>query len=139
MEQTLSALSVVQQIPQETKHRDISNASGSTSNNRSQAQVFHIPDLLVNSPSCNSQSSNQNLSPQCNTPLFIMELVWRNFTISPMVLEHSAVTRFLLVSRTRKLKFLEYTFLLKCRQIVAKNVTKFLQALNLQRSHKRRI
>ena len=42
---TLSALSVVQQIPQETKHRDI--ISRSTSNNSSQAQERNLRDVLV--------------------------------------------------------------------------------------------
>ena len=42
---TLSPLNVVQQIPQETKHRD--NISRSTSNNSSQAQECKFPDVLV--------------------------------------------------------------------------------------------
>ena len=50
----LSTLSLVQQIPQETKHRD--NISGSTLNNK--AQKFTIPDVLVNSPSRCTQSLN---------------------------------------------------------------------------------
>ena len=40
----LSTFSVVQQIPQETKHRDISR---STSNNSSEAQEWNLPDLFV--------------------------------------------------------------------------------------------
>ena len=65
---TLSTLRVVAQIiPQETKHRD------NISNNSTQAQELNIPDVLVNSPSCNTQSSKQGLSSQCNTPLSIME------------------------------------------------------------------
>ena len=42
---TLSMLSVVQQIPKETKHRDI--ISRSTSNNSSEAQEFNLPNALV--------------------------------------------------------------------------------------------
>ena len=49
---TLSTLSVVQQIPQETKQKD--NISRSNSNNRSQAQEFNIPDVLVKRPSRNN-------------------------------------------------------------------------------------
>ena len=41
---TLCTLSVVQQIPQEIKHRDI--ISRSTSNNDSQAQEYNLPDKL---------------------------------------------------------------------------------------------
>ena len=43
---TLCTLSVVLQIPQETKYRVISNYSRSTSNNRSQAQKFNVPDIV---------------------------------------------------------------------------------------------
>ena len=61
---TLSTLIVVQQISQETKHRDIiSDKTGSTSNNSSQAHEFNIPDIIVNSPSRNPRSSKQGLSP----------------------------------------------------------------------------
>ena len=42
---TLSTLSVIHQIPQETKHRDI--ISRSTSNNNSQAQEFNLPNILL--------------------------------------------------------------------------------------------
>ena len=42
---TLSILSVVQQIPKKTKHRDI--ISRSTSNNSSQAQERNLPDILL--------------------------------------------------------------------------------------------
>ena len=42
---TLSTLSVVQQIPPKTKHRDI--ISRSTLNNSSQAQESNLPDALV--------------------------------------------------------------------------------------------
>ena len=41
----LSTRSVVQQIPQETKHRDI--ISRSTSNNSSQVQEFNLLNALV--------------------------------------------------------------------------------------------
>ena len=45
---TLSTLSVVQLISQETSHKDnISDDSSSTSNNSSQAQEFNILDVLV--------------------------------------------------------------------------------------------
>ena len=40
-----STLSIVQQIPQETKHRDV--ISCSTLNNSSQAQKHNLPDILV--------------------------------------------------------------------------------------------
>ena len=62
---TLFTLSVVQQITQETKHRD--NISRSTSNNSSQSQEFNIPDVLVNSPNLNTQSIKK-------IALFIVEL-----------------------------------------------------------------
>ena len=42
---TLSTFSEVQQIPQETKHRDI--ISRSTSKNSSQAQEFNLPNALA--------------------------------------------------------------------------------------------
>ena len=60
---TLSTLSVVQLISQETSHKDnISDDSSSTSNNSSQAQEFNILDVLVNSPSLSTQSSKQGVS-----------------------------------------------------------------------------
>ena len=40
-----SSLSIIQQIPKETKHRDI--ISRSTSNKISQAQEFNLPDILL--------------------------------------------------------------------------------------------
>ena len=42
---TLSTLSVVHQIPNETEHRDF--ISRSTSNNSSQAQERNLPDVLA--------------------------------------------------------------------------------------------
>ena len=42
---TLSTLSVVHQIPNETEHRDF--ISRSTSNNSSQAQERNLPDAFV--------------------------------------------------------------------------------------------
>ena len=75
----LSTLSVVQQIPQKTKHGDnISDDSRSTSNNSSQAQEFNIPDVVANSPSRNARCSKQSLSSERNTPLFIVELGVQN-------------------------------------------------------------
>ena len=59
----LSTLSVVQQIQQEINHKDnIFEDSHSTSNNSSQVQEFNIPEVRVNSPSRNFQSSKQTLS-----------------------------------------------------------------------------
>ena len=58
---TLSAMSIIQQIPLETKYRD--NISRSTSNNSTQADEFNISDVLVNSPIRNTQSSKRALSP----------------------------------------------------------------------------
>ena len=69
---TLSTLSVVQQILKETKQWDnISNDSRGASNNRSQAQKFNIPDVHVNSPSCNIQSLKQGLSLSSVTVLYL--------------------------------------------------------------------
>ena len=50
----LTTLSLVQPIPQETKHRDI--ISRSTSNNRSQAQERNLPDVLLKQQSQNNYS-----------------------------------------------------------------------------------
>ena len=73
---TLSTLSVVQQTPLETKHRD--NISRSTLDNSSKAQEFNIQDILVNSPSHDTQSSKKSLLSECNTHLFILELGVQN-------------------------------------------------------------
>ena len=73
---TLSTFSVVQQIPQEIKHRD--NISHSTSNDSTLAQEFDIPDKIVNSPSRNTQSSKQGFLSESNAPLFIVKLVVQN-------------------------------------------------------------
>ena len=76
---TLSPLNVVQQIPQETKHRDnASSNSCSTSNNSCEAQDFNIPVMLVNSLSHTTQNSKQGLKSQYDTPLFIVELGMQN-------------------------------------------------------------
>ena len=89
----------IQQIPKETDYRvNIPDVSRSTSNNSSQAQEFNVPDKLLNSLSHTTQTSSQGLPSQCDTPLFIIEHV--KFTISPMVLENSLVSRFLLVLKT---------------------------------------
>ena len=69
---TLFTLSVVQQIPQETKHRDI--ISRSTSNNSSQAQEFNLPDVPTDSQSRNDHSSKQ-------AELFIVQLGVQNSQI----------------------------------------------------------
>ena len=73
---TLFTLSVVQQIPRESNHRDF--ISRSTLNNSSQAQEFSIPVVLVNSPKRNIQSSKQGLSSECNTNLFIVKFGMQN-------------------------------------------------------------
>ena len=84
---TLSTLSVVMQIPQETKHRNnISDDSRSASNNSNQAQDFNIPDIFVNSPSHNTQSSKQDLSSQCDSPLFIVDLGVQNLQFHKLFL-----------------------------------------------------
>ena len=58
---------------------------------------------------------------------------WRaKFTISPVVLEHSGRSRFLLMLQARDLKFLEHSFF-------AKNVAKRFQALSLQLNSKLQI
>ena len=44
------------------------------SNNRSQAKEFNTSDVLINNASRNTQSSKQDLSSECNYPLFIVEL-----------------------------------------------------------------
>ena len=63
---TLSTLSVVHQIPQETKHRD--NISRNTSNNNSQAQVFNIKDVLVKKSELqHSKLKGRSLSPSIVT------------------------------------------------------------------------
>ena len=113
---TLPTLSVIQQIPQEIKYRYI--ISRSTSNNISQAQEFNIPDLLVNSPSRDIQSSKQSFLSLLVWPSSFYSKAWRaKFPISPKVLKYSAVSRFLLVLQTRDLKFLNQSFF-------AKNVAK---------------
>ena len=73
---TLSKFRVVQQITQETKHRD--NISCSTSHNSNQAQEFKFPDVLVNSPSCNTHNSKQGFSFESYTYLFIVKLGLQN-------------------------------------------------------------
>ena len=71
----LSRLSAVQQISQETKHRDnISDDSRSTSNNSSQEREFNIPGVFANSSRRNAQSSKQGFSSEYNTFLFIVEI-----------------------------------------------------------------
>ena len=69
MYNTLYTLSVEQQIPQETKDRE--NISRRNTNNSSQAQEFNILDVLVNSPSRNTQSSKQGMSLSSVTVLYL--------------------------------------------------------------------
>ena len=77
---TLSTLSVVQQISQETEHRDnISNESRSTSKNSRQAQEFNISDVIVKqSESQNSELKARCLSSECNASLIIVKLGLQN-------------------------------------------------------------
>ena len=70
----LSIFSKVRQISQEIKRSDnISDDLRRTSSNSGQAQDFNIPDVLVNSPSYNAQSSKQVLFSQCDSLLFKVE------------------------------------------------------------------
>ena len=98
---TLSTPNVVQQIQQETKYKDNnSDDLCSTSNNSRQAQKFNIPDVLVNSPSRNTQSSKQGLLSECT--VLIDSEAWRApFTILKRALEYSEVSRFLLILQIR--------------------------------------
>ena len=102
-----------------------------------------------------SQLKTNSLFPVLQS--FIHNGAWlEKFTMWSMILEHFPVSRFLLVLQTQDLNFLEHSSLAKnitkspnlaklspkmspSYQIVAKNVTKLLQALSLQRSYKGRI
>ena len=75
---TLSSFSVVQQIPKETKHRDI--ISCSTSNNSSQAQEFNLPDA--------HETVRAEKRLKLKASGVICSEAWSaKFTISPVVLE----------------------------------------------------
>ena len=70
-----STLSIVQQIPQETKHRDV--ISCSTSYSSSQAQECNLPDVLV------GRVENDHSSKQVE--LFVVELEMQNSQFPPFM------------------------------------------------------
>ena len=112
---TLSTLSVVQQILQETKHGH--NISRSTSNKRSQAQEFNVLDVLVKSQVAILRTQNKISLPSATLLLFIVELGVRNLQF------HQTFLNILQISLPIKLTVLEHS-------LFANNVAKIPNLAN---------
>ena len=130
---------MVQQIPEENKHRDSISVSFTQIVDRSQTYSQTVRVSIFRAQIKVSLSSNR--------PSSIYSKTWTaKFTVSPKVLEYSAVSRSLLMLQTRGLKFLEHSFFAKnvtkspnVAKKQAKKVAKLLQALSLQSSRKGQI